>query len=198
MTTTESASDLPAPFRLAAESLRAAAPREEMAVSEIASPQGLAPHAIALAGDVRPTTHGIDSLLGTGRFILLYDPEEPEAWGGPFRVVAYAQAPLETEIGIDPFIADVTWSWLIDALDGHGAAYTAPSGTATKILSTGFGELAEHGDAAQLELRASWSPTDTAIGAHVEAWCDLLCMLAGLPPSTEAISLLPHRRKPRD
>ncbi len=198
MTTTESAPDLPQPFRLAAESLRSATPRDEMAVVEIPSPSGLAPYSVALAGDVRPTTHGIDSLLGTGRFILLYDPVEPDAWGGPFRIVAYAQAPLETEIGVDPFIAEVTWSWLIDALDAHGAAYTEPSGTATKILSTGFGELADNGDAAQLELRASWSPSDTEIGAHVEAWCDLLCMLAGLPPSSDAISLLPHQRKPRD
>ena len=169
-----------------------------MTIIEIDAPSGLAPHAVALAADVRPTTHGIDSLLGTGRFVLLYDPAEPDAWGGPFRVVAYAQAPLETEIGVDPFIAEVTWSWLIDALDARGAAYEAPSGTATKILSTGFGELAEHGDAAQLELRASWSPTDAEIGTHVEAWCDLLCMLAGLPPSSDAISLLPHRRNPRD
>jgi hypothetical protein len=169
-----------------------------MEVVEIPAPGGLAPHAIALAADVRPTVHGIDSVLGTGRFVLLYDPEEPEAWGGPFRVVAYAQAPLEAEIGIDPFVAEVAWSWLVDALDARGAEYTAPSGTATKVLSQGFGELAGQGDAAQLELRASWSPLGPDVGQQVEAWCDLLCMLAGLPPSSEAVSLLPHRRGPRD
>jgi hypothetical protein len=98
-----------------------------MEVVEITAPAGLAPYAIALAADVRPTEHGIDSVLGTGRFVLLYDPEEPDAWDGPFRVVAYAQAPLETEIGIDPFIAEVTWSWLIDALDARGAQYSSPS-----------------------------------------------------------------------
>lgn len=189
---------LPAPFQRAVDAVRAARPRPEMEVVEIAAPAGLAPHAIALAADVRPTVHGIDSLLGTGRFVLLYDPEEPEAWGGPFRVVAYAQAPLETEIGVDPFIAEVTWSWLVDALDARGAAYSAPSGTATKILSTGFGELAGQGDSAQLELRASWSPAGPDVDEQVEAWCDLLCMLAGLPPSPEAVSLLPRRRNPRD
>lgn len=188
----------PAPFRLAVESVRAAHPRLEVELIGIEAPSGLAPYSFALAADVRPTVHGIDSLLGTGRFVLLYDPEEPEAWEGPFRVVAFAQAPLETEIGVDPFIAEVTWSWLIDALDARGAGYTAPSGTATKILSTGFGELAGHSDAAQLELRASWSPHGTAIGEQVEAWCDLLCMLAGLPPSSDAVSLLPHRRAARD
>lgn len=198
MTTSDADSAVPTPFRLAAESVRSATPRTEMEVVEIDAPSGLAPYSIALAADVRPTTHGIDSLLGTGRFVLLYDPEEPDAWGGPFRVVAYAQAPLETEIGIDPFVAEVAWSWLIDSLDARGAEYTAPSGTATKILSTGFGELAQSGDSAQLELRASWSPAGTEIGVQVEAWCDLLCMLAGLPPSSDAISLLPHRRNPRD
>lgn len=189
---------MPAPFRHAVESVRAAHPRDEMEVVEIEAPTGLAPYSIALAADVRPTVHGIDSLLGTGRFVLLYDPEEPDAWDGPFRVVAYAQAPLETEIGVDPFIAEVAWSWLIDALDARGAQYSAASGTATKVLSTGFGELAGQGDAAQLELRASWSPVGPAIGEQVEAWCDLLCMLAGLPPTSDAVSLLPHRRSPRD
>ena len=198
MPPTESDAATPPPFRLAIESVRAAQPRAEMEVVEIDAPSGLAPHSIALAADVRPTVHGIDSLLGTGRFVLLYDPEEPDAWGGPFRVVAYAQAPLETEIGIDPFIAEVAWSWLIDALDARGAEYAAPSGTATKVLSTGFGELAGQGDAAQLELRASWSPVGPDIGEQVEAWCDLLCMLAGLPPTSEAISLLPNSRGPRD
>ncbi|MCS0498151.1 DUF3000 domain-containing protein [Protaetiibacter mangrovi] len=198
MATPQSESAPPAPFARAVASVKAATTRAEMEVAEITAPSGLAPYALALAADVRPTVHGIDSVLGTGRFVLLYDPEEPEAWGGPFRVVAYAQAPLETEIGVDPFIAEVAWSWLVDALDSRGAEYTAASGTATKVLSTGFGELAGQGDAAQLELRASWSPLGSDIGHQVEAWCDLLCMLAGLPPSSDAVSLLPHRRVSRD
>jgi len=198
VTTPESEPVAPAPFAQAVASVRAARPRPEMEIVEIPAPGGLSPHAIALAADVRPTVHGIDSVLGTGRFVLLYDPAEPEAWGGPFRVVAYAQAPLETEIGIDPFIAEVAWSWLVDALDARGAQYTAASGTATKVLSTGFGELAGQGDAAQLELRASWSPVGPDVAQQVEAWCDLICMLAGLPPSSDAVSLLPHRRATRD
>lgn len=198
MPSTESDATVPPPFRVAVESARAARPRAEIEIAEIPAPGGLAPHALALAADVRPAVHGIDSLLGTGRFVLLYDPDEPEAWGGPFRVVAFAQAPLETEIGVDPFIADVAWSWLIDALDARGAGYAAASGTATKVLSTGFGELAGQGDTAQLELRASWSPRDPEVGDQVEAWCELLCMLAGLPPSSDAVSLLPLRRGPRD
>ena len=91
--------------------------RQELSVDEIPAPTGLAPYAVAMAADVTPARHGRDSDLGTGRFVLLYDPSAPEEWGGRFRVVCFAQAPLETEIGLDPFLADVTWSWLVDALD---------------------------------------------------------------------------------
>jgi hypothetical protein len=184
---------VPAPFSAAVEAVRRARLRPELVVNEIASPGNLAPFSIALSADVTPARHGSDSDLGTGRFILLYDPEAPEAWGGVFRVVCFSQAPLETDIGIDPFLADVTWSWLVDALDSRGAKYSAASGTATKILSTGFGELADQGDGAQIEIRASWTPLDHNITAHVEGWGELLCMLAGLPP-VEGVSVLAARR----
>jgi hypothetical protein len=185
---------VPAPFSAAVEAVRRARLRPELVVNEIASPGNLAPYSIALSADVTPARHGSDSDLGTGRFILLYDPEAPEAWGGVFRVVCFSQAPLETDIGIDPFLADVTWSWLVDALDSRGAKYSAASGTATKILSTGFGELADQGDGAQIEIRASWTPLDHDITAHVEGWGELLCMLAGLPPAVEGVSVLAARR----
>ena len=193
MPETVSGAALPAPFGLALDAVRHAVNRPELALGEIPAPSGLAPYSIALAGDVRPVRHGQDSLLGTGRFVLLYDPEEPDAWGGPFRVVCFAQAPLETDIGLDPFVADVAWSWLVDALDTRGARYTNASGTATKVLSTGFGELSAQADTATLEVRASWSPVDAELGSHVEGWSELLCLLAGLPPTADAVSLLPHR-----
>lgn len=188
----------PKPFAAALDAIRASDPRAEFVITEIPAPTGLAPHAVALAGDVRPTAHGIDSVLGTGRFVLLYDPEEPEAWDGAFRVVCFAQAPLETDIGLDPFVADVAWSWLTDALGSRGAGFHAASGTATKVLSTGFGELAGQGDGAQLEIRASWTPDLHAdAGASVEGWSDLVCRLAGLPPVADTVGLLPDRRAAR-
>lgn len=190
--------EAPAEFRDAVEAVRSAPTRPELTVGGITAPVGLAPHAVALAADVRPSRHATDSVLGTGRFVLLHDPGSPAAWGGAWRVVAYAQAPLETDIGLDPLVADVAWSWLTDALEAHGARYSAASGTATKAISTGYGELAGQGDGAELELRASWSPLDDVFGAHVAAWGDLLCMIAGLPPSTEGISLLSTRRAARE
>ncbi|WP_395246081.1 DUF3000 domain-containing protein [Agromyces sp. MMS24-K17] len=174
--------------------MRQAAPRAELRIEEFPAPASLAPFASALAADVSPGRHADDSDLGTGRFVLLYDPDGQEAWGGRFRVVCFAQAPLETDIGLDPFVADVAWSWLVDALDSRGARYMAASGTATKILSTGYGELASQGDGAMIELRASWSPLDADIRAHVEGWSELLCMLAGLPPRSEGVANLPRRR----
>jgi hypothetical protein len=87
-----------------------------------------APYAVALAADVSPSGHASDSELGTGRFILLHDPEEPDAWGGAFRIVCFAQAPLETDMGTDPFLADVAWSYEdpkaeVDAIRGRLAFY---------------------------------------------------------------------------
>ncbi|WP_105565061.1 DUF3000 domain-containing protein [Microbacterium halophytorum] len=184
------------PFESLAARVRDVEFRDDFAVSEIPAPRGLAPDAIALAGDVRPDETGA-SAYGTGRFVLLRDADEPDAWDGPLRIVAFAQAPLETEIGTDPLLADVAWSWLIDALASHGAEHTAASGTATKTLSTGYGTLAGEGDGAQIELRASWSPLGDP-RAHVEAWAELVCMLAGLPPGSEKIAVFGARKAERD
>jgi hypothetical protein len=195
---TSRGSAVPALFGQALDAVRGAGTRPELVLTEIPAPTGLAPHAIAMAGDVRPARHGVDSLPGTGRFVLLHDPAAPEAWGGTFRVVCFAQAPLETDIGLDPFVAGVAWSWLEDALAARSAIYSAASGTATKVLSTGFGELAGQSDGAQLEIRASWTPDQDSIAASVEGWSELLCLLAGLPPTAEAVGLLPHLRVARD
>ncbi|MCU1436919.1 MAG: hypothetical protein JWP66_6 [Naasia sp.] len=187
----------PAEFAAALASIEAAQIRGDVTLSSIPAPNGLAPWSVALAADVNPTPHGVELDLGSGRLVLLYDEDEPDAWGGRFRVVCFAQAPLETEIGIDPFLADVTWSWLIDALDARGAQYTSASGTATKIISTGFGELAAQGDGAKIELRASWTPLESDVSAHVEGWSELVCMLAGLPPVAEGVTMLSTRRAGR-
>lgn len=181
------------PFARAVDEMRAAAFRTDFVVREISAPAGLAPDAFALAGDVRPDAHALDSPYGTGRFVLLHDPDEPDAWGAPWRIVCFAQAPLEAEIGTDPLLADVAWSWLVDALDTRGARYDSASGTATKTLSKGFGSLAAQGDGSQIELRASWSPAGPFL-PHVEAWAELVCMLAGLPPGSEDIAVLGRAR----
>lgn len=180
-------------FAQVAEDVRAVEYRDDFSVREIPAPAGLAPDSIALAGDVRPDAATGDSVFGTGRFILLHDDSEPASWEGPWRIVCFAQAPLESDIGVDPMLADVAWSWLVDALTSREASFHAEAGTATKTLSRGFGSLAAEGDGSQIELRASWSPTGP-IERHVEAWAELVCMLAGLPPGSEGIEMLGSRR----
>lgn len=194
----DSVRNIPLSFQQAVDSIARVDLRDDLVVNEIDAPGKIAPYAIAFAGDVRPTRHATDSELATGRFIVLYDEEEPDAWGGPFRVVCYAQAPLETDIGVDPFLADVAWSWLIDALDSRKSEYKAASGTATKVLSTGFGELARQGDGATIEIRASWSPATSDLASHIEAWGELLCQLAGRPPETDGVASIQRSRTRRD
>lgn len=176
--------------------MRAIVFRDDLTVREIAAPQGLAPDALAIAGDVRSGAGEGDSPYGTGRLVLLHDRDEPAPWNGAWRIVCFAQAPLEPEIGVDPLLADVAWTWLTDALESRRAGFHSASGTATKTLSKGFGSLAAEGDGAQIELRASWSP-EGEIAPHVEAWAELVCMLAGLPPGSEGIAMLDSRRSPR-
>lgn len=184
--------DAAALFDEAAVQLRETTFRADIVVREIPAPAGLAPFSIAFAADVRPDDHG-DSVYGTGRFVLLHDPEEPSAWDGAWRIVAFAQAPLEPEIGADPLLSDVTWSWLVDALESRDATYHSASGTSTKMLSKGFGGLSGEGDGAQIELRASWTPAG-AIRSHVEAWAELVGMLAGLPPGSEGVAVFGARK----
>ncbi len=169
--------------------------RSDMRVHQIAAPEGLAPSSYALAAFVRPDAEG-RSDYGTGRLVLLHDADEPAAWGGAWRIVAFAQAPLEPEIGTDPLLADVAWSWLIDALDSRDAVYHAASGTTTKMHSKGFGGLSEESEGAQIELRASWSPMGS-LPRHVEAWAELVGMLAGLPPGSEDIAVFGARKGTR-
>lgn len=190
----------PAAFLEASESLRDAHFRSELAVREIAAPERIAPNAIAFAASVMSGTGDTlasgaveGSKYGAGRLVLLHDPESRAEWGGSFRIVCFAQAPLELEIGVDPFIADVAWSWLIDALATRDARYTYESGTATKTLSAGFGSLESQGEGAQIELRASWTPLGTNFAAHAQAWSELLCLLAGLPHHEGVPSL--HARR---
>ncbi|KTR86240.1 DUF3000 domain-containing protein [Leucobacter chromiiresistens] len=190
----------PVDFGTAAEQLRGARLRDELVSREIPAPERIAPRSIALAAGVTRGGRAVDaadvaldSPYGAGRIVLMHDASAVDEWGGPFRIVCFAQAPLELEIGVDPFISDVAWSWLVDALDSRGAQYVYLSGTATKTLSSSFGALEARGDSAQIELRASWTPTGSEFGVHAEAWSELLCLLAGLPHA-EGIDSIAARR----
>ena len=189
----------PAEFRDAVASMRAARLRPEVFCEEMPAPQRIAPYAAALSADV--TVDGED--VGTGRIILLHDPAGNDAWDGTFRCVVYGRAEVDVEQAVDPMLAEVGWSWLTEALDAHGAAYTAISGTVTRVATESFGGMAEEGGTAQLEVRASWTPVAPGPGRtldmapHVEAWGELLCTAVGLPPVPDGVAVMPSRRGQR-
>jgi hypothetical protein len=188
----------PAEFRAAVESMRRASLRPEVFCEEMPAPQRIAPWSSALSGDV--TVDEED--LGTGRLILLHDPAGNDAWDGTFRCVAYARADIDPELGSDPMLAAVGWSWLVEALDAHGAGHHAASGTVTCVTTESFGGMADEAGTAQVEIRASWTPdVDEAGGldmtAHVEAWGELMCTAVGLPPVPEGVTAIPSRRGQR-
>jgi hypothetical protein len=196
------AADEPPEFVAAVATMRAARLRPEIHCEEMPAPQRIAPFAAALSADV--TVDGEE--VGTGRIILLHDPLGNDAWDGEFRCVAYARAEIDVELITDPMLAGVGWAWLTDALDGHGAAYHMASGTVTRVATESFGGMAEGPDdtaAAQLEIRASWTPslgetaTQLDIAPHVEAWAELLCTAVGLPPVPDGVAVIPSRRGQR-
>jgi hypothetical protein len=178
----------PAEFRLAVESLRAASVRDELVLQQIDAPGKLAKHEVAFSANIDAASTDVATDLGTGRFVLLWDPEEPEPWGSRFRVITFAKSPLETDIGADEQISDVAWAWLTEALQNRHANFIAEAGTATRIISSGYGALSNQSDHAELEIRASWSPVDTNANAHLEAWQDLVCIMSGLPNLPAGVS----------
>lgn len=179
---------LPETFARAVDALRAVRARPEIELIEVPAPQRLAPFAHAIGAAVLRDAEEV----ATGRLILLHDPAGHEAWDGTLRLVTYVTAELEPDLAADPLLPAVGWSWLVDSLDGYAAEYTALGGTVTQTLSTRFGDLAGPPTAADVEIRASWTPVSDDLDAHMLAWCALLASTAGLPPP--GVTALPDRR----
>lgn len=182
----------PQEFRRALKQFRGARLRPEVFSEEMPAPQRIAPFSAALSADLNVAGEEV----GGGRLVLLYDPAGNDAWFGSFRCVAYARADIDPDMVTDPLLGAVGWSWLLDALSAHDAEFSAPSGTVTRVASESFGGMADEPGSAQIEVRASWSPVGP-IGPHVEAWGDLLCTAAGLPPVPAGVIALPSRRGTR-
>jgi hypothetical protein len=183
------ATAVPATFAHAVSGLRAGRPRAEITLEELSPPVRLAPYAYALGASVRRGSEEV----ATGRLILLHDPLGHEAWEGTLRLVSYVTAELDAEMATDPFLPEVGWSWLTDGLDHSGAHYKATAGTVTQTLSTRFGDLAGTLPTADIEIRASWTPVDRDLRAHLDAWCALLASTAGLPPP--GVAVFPSRAR---
>ncbi|RNI18397.1 DUF3000 domain-containing protein [Flexivirga caeni] len=182
-------------FQQAVRTLQTVRLRPEVRLTEVPAPGRIAPYSLAMTADVCSTVDDDEAELATGRFVVLHDPDFPEPWEGSWRVVTFARAELEAETGADPLLGQVGWSWLMDSLRDGGAHFRAEAGTVTRVLSEGFGSLAEDGGTVEIEIRASWTPTDPDLGTHLAAWTDLLSTVAGLPPLPDGVVALPGQRR---
>lgn len=165
-------------FREAVAALQSVRPRPEVTLESVRAPQRLAPWSYALSCE----TTGPADVLATGRLVLLHDPEGQEAWNGVLRLVIYVRAELDRELATDPFLPAVGWSWLTDALESSGAAWSALGGTVTETSSARFGDISGPARTDDLELRASWTPADAQLRPHGDAFLQLMSSVAGLPP----------------
>jgi hypothetical protein len=195
-------------------------PRPGLEFEPLPAPRRLATHSHAVSVSASEQREEGEVELGSGRFVLLYEPEGHEEWLGSWRCVTLLQAELEPEIAEDPLVADVAWSWLREALSGLN--YAALGGTVSRCASSGYGELADQGTTMSVELRASWSPlppldasipggpavqraaaaagrarwsaqeAGAGLAAHVEAWSQCLATAVGLPPELAGIARLPR------
>jgi hypothetical protein len=184
--TSEIDHEAPAPFRRALATMRATLdgepPRPELEFEDMPAPQRLAPFSAAMAASVLKG----DDEIAMGRLIVLYDPAGRSGWVGEFRLVAYIRADLEPEFADDELIGSVAWSWLVEALERVG--YGGASGTITRAVSESFGDKEGEPSTTELELRASWSPVgddpdEVDLYPHIAAWCEVMCLAAGLPPA---------------
>ncbi|MCL2541710.1 MAG: DUF3000 domain-containing protein [Nocardioidaceae bacterium] len=184
----------PPEFEAALACLHAATFRPEVWCEEMPAPQRIAPYAAALSADVTLD----DEEVATGRLVLLHDPAGNDAWEGTFRCVAYCRAEIDGDLATDPMLADVGWTWLMEALEAHDAAHVASSGTVTRVATESFGTMADEPGNAQIEIRASWTPADPEdLTSHVEAWGELLCTAGGLEPVPDGVAVMPSRRGQR-
>lgn len=197
--------DAPVPgvFRRAVASLGEITPRAEIVLEPLTAPRRLAPFAHALSAAVY-SPDGDE--IGSGRLVLLHDPDGVEAWDGTLRIVVFLTCELESEVASDPLLPEVAWSWLVEALDqGPGSdggadrgtatesGYTALGGTVTCTTSTRFGDISGPVHADDLEMRASWTPRSPECGSHLAAFLELLTTATGLPPEGVASIRVAHR-----
>ena len=172
-------------FTDALASVRRATIRPEFAIEEGPAPQRLAPHAVAITADMAD----LDDDRASGRFVLLHDPDGVDEWDGNFRVVVFARAELENDVATDPMLQEVAWTWLVDAMVGAGAVGTHVGGTITVTSSASFGSMSDRPAESLVEIRASWTPSETdglsvpeTMNRHVHAWIDVMAQAAGLAP----------------
>ncbi|AZR00342.1 DUF3000 domain-containing protein [Trueperella pyogenes] len=184
----------PAEFITALDSLKGHEFRPELHVAQIPGPTRIAPWAVALQVEVNDSpVLDPDHLRGNAKFVVLHDPVGQPAWNGTFRVVIHAQAPMDAEMGDDPLLGEVAWSWLVDALVGARASYHSLNGTVTRVFNETFGGLYLNSSRVELELRASWTPQTPYLSEHLHAWAEFAASMTGLGPWDESVRTLARK-----
>lgn len=185
-----SGGDFSADFAAALTSLSGFTTRPEIDIDEAPAPQRLARFALALTADV-----GGEDELGSGRLVVLHDPDGQPTWQGTFRIVTFIRAHVESELAADPMLAEVGWAWLIESLQRNQAEYGHIAGTVTRTASTPFGSMTDQPAKGELEVRASWTAMHHNLAPHVRAWTELLATAAGLEPLAPGVVALPRRTR---
>src|SRR5699024_2727878 len=124
--------DAPETFRGALVKLRQATTRTEGELNAVPAPTKLARYGVAMGAEVT-TADGHASAVG--RLIVLYDNQHSDLWDGNFRIGTYIRTSIESDLGEDPMVSEVAWTWIMEALDEADATYRQPGGTATRVLS---------------------------------------------------------------
>jgi hypothetical protein len=181
------------------ELLRTFTPRNEIILEEVPAPQKLASHSFAFTADISNGAFDDDEAeIASGRFVILHEPGGQDTWEGDFRCVTFMRADVDSEMQEDPLLPEVGWNWLLDSLAATGASFNAPSGTVTRVSSASFGKLTPRNSDSEIEIRASWSPIIESIEdifLHVQAWCNLITEVAGLPPAPEGVASISAARR---
>ena len=186
-------------FERLIEHLRTMTPRSEITLIEVPAPQKLATYAFAFSADVSNGLVGdLEDEVANGRFVLLHEPGGQATWDGEYRCVTFVSADVDSVMQEDPLLPEVGWSWFLESLENNECTFTAPSGTVTRVSSASFGKLSPRHDAAEIEIRASWTPVVSEpvdIIHHIESWCNLISEVAGLPPVPDGVSTISSARK---
>ena len=168
----------PAEFTDALFTLREAAYDSHVEVSEIPAPHGIAPFSAAIRMDCGALEDNSHS-GGSGRLVILYDPQEQPGWQGRFRLVTMLGAHVDVDLVTEPLADQVCWSWLTDFLTQSDASFFQAAGSVTRSHSASFGELEKRSESAEMELRASWTPLENNLAPHAGAISHLLAMMSG-------------------
>lgn len=158
--------------------LRSAIDSPLLEFEEVPPPSRMAPFTAALV--MRTMANDGREPLAQGRFVILHDPDEQAGWNGTYRLVAQLRSQVDPEMGHDPLLTEALWAWTDDCLLEEGAAYHDLTGTVTREFSESFGGLSLRGSTLNVEIRASWTPSTTDLGAHLRAWTDLMLRTSGV------------------